>query len=215
MSNIMQSVFSNIYRTNNWGSGESRSGAGSTEHYTRGLRTNLPELINKLDIKTVLDAPCGDFNWMKYILPNLNVDYIGADVVPQLIWNNNKLYKSDTVNFMILDVTVDDLPNVDLMICRDCLFHFPNDEIHTFFENFIKSDIKYIFTTTHYNGGPPCLAPFENKDIQVGEYRHLDLFSEPFNLPEDVLYRTPDWVPPYNPREMVVFSREQIIERYG
>jgi hypothetical protein len=38
----------------------------------------------------LLDIPCGDFNWMKLL--NLGVDYIGADIVGELIAENRRRF---------------------------------------------------------------------------------------------------------------------------
>ena len=58
-------VFDKIYEKNTWGSEESRSGPGSTEKQTRRIREALPTILNNFGIKSMLDLPCGDWNWMK------------------------------------------------------------------------------------------------------------------------------------------------------
>jgi hypothetical protein len=55
----------------------------------------------------------------------------------------------------------------------------------------------------------------ENIDVPTGEYRPLDFFARPFNLPKDVLARIVDYVEPFEPREMCLWSREQIAEAMG
>ena len=55
--------------------------------------------------------------------------YTGADIVEELVKNNNKKYKNSNINFLTLDITKDKLPNVDLIFSRDCLVHLDNDEI--------------------------------------------------------------------------------------
>jgi hypothetical protein len=46
---------------------------------TATLRQELPRLLNAFQISTVLDLPCGDFNWIQQV--PLKVDrYIGADI---------------------------------------------------------------------------------------------------------------------------------------
>src|SRR4051812_10120929 len=69
-------VFTEIYRRQLWGSGETVSGYGSTIAGTEPLRTALPLLLRKLGVRTLIDIPCGDFNWMRKV--ELEVDeYIG------------------------------------------------------------------------------------------------------------------------------------------
>src|ERR1700759_5255204 len=57
-------IFETIHRANLWSKGESASGPGSSLAYTHNLRTQLPDLLARFSIRTIYDAPCGDFNWM-------------------------------------------------------------------------------------------------------------------------------------------------------
>ena len=167
------SVFGTIYNNRSWGEGESISGPGSSLHETRYLRHELPILLEEYKIKSILDLPCGDFNWMKEIDLS-NYDYIGADIVPELI-DFNKL-RFPEVNFMVMNLLEDDLPKVDLIICRDCLFHFPFNKIKEALANFKKSGSKYLLTTSH------AWRTFPAKDIEFGDFRKINLQREPINL---------------------------------
>lgn len=51
----------------NEGNSESKSGGGSTISSTTTLRHFLPIFFQKYNIKTILDIPCGDYNWMKMV----------------------------------------------------------------------------------------------------------------------------------------------------
>src|SRR5688500_9944719 len=69
-------AFTWIYWTNHWGSSESVSGTGSTERETRVVRTVLPVLVRRHQIRSLLDVPCGDCNWIRAI-DFAGIDYIG------------------------------------------------------------------------------------------------------------------------------------------
>lgn len=209
MTQKLTKVFKSIYNENKWHNEESKSGAGSTVEYTKNIRDCIPGIIEQFKIKSILDAPCGDFNWMKLLLPTVDVKYTGGDIVPGLI-EENKKYETKKIKFIVLDITQDVLPKADLMICRDCLFHLPNFYITSFFRNFLDSNISYLLTTTHVND-----KSFENTDIKIGGFRKIDLFSEPFSLDKNVIYRIDDYIDGFPPREMVLFSRDQILKRYG
>jgi hypothetical protein len=57
---------------------ETACGAGSTMRVTAQLRFSLPGLLEFCGIKKLLDAPCGDCNWISRTdLPG--VEYIGMD----------------------------------------------------------------------------------------------------------------------------------------
>src|SRR5215204_2321496 len=59
-----EQVFNQIYHRNHWGSLESVSGPGSELATTAEVRQGLSTLLTDLSIKSMLDAPCGDFNWI-------------------------------------------------------------------------------------------------------------------------------------------------------
>src|SRR3954451_1153147 len=66
-------VFQLAYATRAWGSAESGSGQGSELAATENMRAYLPELFQRLQVSKFLDAPCGDWNWMR------RVDLSGVD----------------------------------------------------------------------------------------------------------------------------------------
>lgn len=74
-------VFSRIYRENHWASAETRSGVGSEMGRTQSVRERLPWLFDVLGAKSVLDAGCGDLNWMQHV--EAQVEYVGVDIVPE------------------------------------------------------------------------------------------------------------------------------------
>lgn len=114
--------FTRIYERNYWKGSDSTSGTGSSIEYTANLRSQLPRLFARFSIKSIVDAPCGDFNWMRDVVSNTSVDYTGGDIVKPLTQQLKEIYTSDAVRFLHLDITKDPLPHADLMICRDCLF---------------------------------------------------------------------------------------------
>lgn len=199
-------IFISIYNNNWWGSSESFSGTGSTLAYTAKIRKELPDLFKKFSIKTIYDAPCGDFNWMKIFLNSVDINYIGADIVPKLIEKNCTKYSTKKVEFRIKNIIEDRFPAADLWICRDCFIHFSFKDIFLTLENFASSDIPYLLTTTHIN-----TKGFKNMDIKTGDVRVLDLFSYPFFLPRDCLYFIDDWEGKDHPKQLVLFSQHQII----
>jgi 2-polyprenyl-3-methyl-5-hydroxy-6-metoxy-1,4-benzoquinol methylase len=203
-TNDTEYKFTWIYKNNYWGY-ESVSGTGSTLSYTENIRQQLPKLISQFNIKSVLDAPCGDFGWMKILLPKLNVNYIGADIVKELIESHKTNYQNEVVKFITLDLITDKFPKSDLMICRDCLFHLSYDDIWSVLLNFVNSDTTYLLTTTHKNK-----YNFKNTNIQTGDYRMIDLFSHPFNFPTNPLARIDDGMELKQEKEMCLFTKEQI-----
>jgi hypothetical protein len=175
-----QQIFSRMYEKNSWANADSYSGAGSDLTQTRAIRAALVELVDSLGIETMLDAPCGDYFWMRTL--NLKLRrYVGADIVPSLIDANRQKYGSDTVQFEKLDVTRDALPRSDLILCRDCLVHLPLEPALDALRNFKKSGSKYLLTTTY-----PGLLKANKQLIITGNWRALDLTLPPFSFPAPV-----------------------------
>ena len=193
--------FTEIYKLLWWQSKESVSGVGSELAQTEDIRKHLPILLKTLSIESVFDAPCGDFNWMKYVLSSCQVNYIGGDIVLPIVDNLNKTYVSENIRFIHIDLTKDLYPTADLMIVRDCFVHLSFADTKAFIRNFVDSDIKYLLASTYVN-----LNYFENRDIKTGDFRGVDLFSEPYNFPKDVLSRFPD----RTNIEMCLWNKEQI-----
>ena len=201
----LKHVFETIARTNHWGNQESVSGDGSTLFYTHNLRRELSRFLREFEIASLLDAPCGDFNWMREVDFPAGVDYIGGDIVPAIVTANNAKYAGPGRRFVEFDIASTPFPQVDLWFCRDCLFHLPFEAIRAAFRGFVASKSKFVMTTTHINA-----VGFANRDIEAGDFRLLDLYARPFHLPREVLFRIADYVHPYPPREMCVWSREQV-----
>lgn len=167
-------VFTRFYRQRTWGTSETVSGAGSTLEITAKLRKELPELVESLEVQTMLDIPCGDFHWMKEAVFE-NVHYIGADIVRELIEINQKRYSASNRNFLHLDIIKDQLPDVDLIFCRDCFIHLSNKEIIQALENIRRSGARYLMTTTF-----PEIR--NNKTITTGSFRPVNMELPPFLL---------------------------------
>lgn len=175
---LPEEVFSKIYVDNSWKSIESISGPGSTLAATLKLREGLEELLKKFQIKTLLDVPCGDFHWMKTVNMETISIYLGIDIVEELILNNSRQYQNGKYFFRKGNLITDCMPSVDLLFCRDCLVHFPYQEVFQAISRIIESGSKYLLTTTFLN--------WKNKDIKMGGWRPINLCEEPFNFPEPI-----------------------------
>ena len=198
-------IFSSIWRSNYWGSAESNSGPGSTTDQARILIEELPKLFESLEVRTILDAPCGDLNWMRYILEGAQYKYLGGDIVGKLVHNNQKRYGTEKISFCKLDITNDELPVADLWLCRHTLFHFSYRDIYLTLKQFVDSDIKFFLTTN-------CITPagFTNSDILTGDWRRLNLFLPPFNFPQDSVWEIDDFVHPTPPTTLTLWTKDQI-----
>jgi hypothetical protein len=169
--------FARKAQKNSWKDTESRSGPGSNWANTAGVRAGLPVLCTNLAIRSMLDIPCGDFYWMKEL--DLGLDrYIGADIVDELI-QANQVYASGQKAFLVLDLLKDDLPQVDLVFCRDCWIHFSFKDIFHSIANIKRSGSVYLCTTTYTRLD-------KNRDILTGEWHPINLQIPPFSFPTPI-----------------------------
>ena len=174
----VEQVFNLIYKKNYWKGKDSISGIGSGEQQTKILRRELNKIIEREDVQSILDLPCGDFFWMSK-LNFKDVNYIGGDIVNEIIEFNNKKYASSGLTFKKLNILKDELPIMDLIFCRDCLVHFSFEDIFLALDNICKSGSKYLLTTTFTERD-------KNEDIVTGLWRPLNLLKPPFNFPSPI-----------------------------
>jgi hypothetical protein len=198
-------IFEDIMTLNRWGSEESRCGPGSSLAYTVNLRQQLEVFLRAFEIKSFFDAPCGDFNWMRHVPFPDGVEYIGGEIAPSLVAENQLKYASASSKFIRFDVSADAFPRADVWFCRDCLFHLPTALVFKALRSFCESGTQLLMMTNHLN-----TTGFANSDIPAGEFRLIDFYSEPYNLPRDILFRIADYVHPFPQREMCVWTREQV-----
>jgi len=172
----LQERFERIYSTNLWSDPETRSGVGSSLDSTAVVRAELPKALRELDARVLLDVPCGDFTWMKRVDLS-GIEYIGGDIVPSIIEENQRLHTTESRSFIHLDLTRDELPDADVLLCRDCLVHLSYANIRAVFANISRSNIRYVLMTSFPGRGG-------NYDVVDGDWRTLDFQAPPFSLPE-------------------------------
>jgi hypothetical protein len=202
-----RSVFSKIFKDRGWGDEESVSGIGSRMEQTESIRRELPRIIAQYKIQRLFDAPCGDLNWIKPVLLEAQVDYVGGDIVPDVVELARRNSPDPRFEFKVFDITQDAFPTADVWLCRDVLFHLSYANIWKAFENFCRSEIGLMLVTTHTANN------IENYDIWTGDFRLLDLFKPPFSLPKSIVVdRFPDYADPMPERDMVLLRRQDLTQ---
>ncbi|UWU90186.1 class I SAM-dependent methyltransferase [Bradyrhizobium sp. CB1015] len=168
--------FERIERTNLWGAAGSVSGLGSEDLATAAIRDALPPLLQRLGVRSLLDAPCGDAGWIRRV--KLDLDYIGIDIVPSLIAANNRRVADGELagRFLVADITRDSLPRADLILCRDCLVHLSFQNIARATARFRESGAQYLLVTTFPEWD-------DNHDCEDGDWRALNMEKAPFGWP--------------------------------
>jgi hypothetical protein len=176
----MKDVFHKIIFNNHWAADNTLCGRGSTMEATQNLRTELPGFLQRYEITSMIDAPCGDFSWMSTVEFPPGFKYIGGDVVPELINQNKSKYPD--VEFVEFDITSGTVPDVDLFFCRDCLIHLKIEDVWKTIDNLARSNVKYVMFTNY-------MGMDQNYDVvKTGDYRWIDMTLPPYNFPEPIDY---------------------------
>lgn len=170
-------IFTTIYQSRLWGA-ENPSGPGSLDKFVEPLWRELPILFQDLGVESIVDLGCGAFNWINNALPESGINYLGCDIVEDLIENLSVSKSNDWTKFKVLDAVTDPIPKADLVVCRSVLFHLSNDDIIKTIENIKKSESEWLLTTSFTYRGLPV-----NEDIKTGGFRRINLELSPFNLP--------------------------------
>ena len=132
--------FTNIYDNNIWGEG---SGGGSSIESTVLYREYLQKFLKEKNISSVIDYGCGD--WQSSHLINFDgIEYLGIDCVDSVIDNNTIKYSKDNIKFKVLYQLEEFFDyKADLLILKDIIQHWTNQEVDYFLPNVIKN-FKYV-----------------------------------------------------------------------
>ena len=176
----LQKKFTNVYNKNLFNGFESRSGNGSDLTQTKVLRELLPELLKLFNIKSILDLPCGDFNWMRKLDLN-GIQYTGGDVVESMVQGLNFNYQSSTRKFQVIDIVRQAPDKYDAIFCRDLFVHLSDKDILRALRNIKLSGSTYLFTTTFTRSSANKKLPLLKRGVK---WRTINLELPPWNFPK-------------------------------
>jgi hypothetical protein len=175
-----RAVFTQAYSSASWGSQESGSGTGSELRATEIVREWLPGVLSRLGARSLLDAPCGDWNWMQYVDLSALDDYYGIDIVQPVIEKNASKFGGPHRHFAVADLTCDALPTAEAILCRDTLVHVSYQDTAKILANFATTGAKWLLLNTY----PEVIC---NRNQFTGKrWRRLNLRLKPFEFPEPV-----------------------------
>jgi SAM-dependent methyltransferase len=161
-------VFDEIYRSNAWEGVESLSGPGSGSDATRALIPQLLALIERLEVKSVLDVGCGDGYWT----PDLP-GYIGVDVSQMAI--DLARVRHPERDYRI-DLEGAPLERCDLALVRHVMQHLSLEDGRWLLTRVRASGAQWLLATTYMKGA--------NRNVETGDGYHIDLRKPPFDLGE-------------------------------
>ncbi len=177
-----QSVFSHVYEQRLWGVNEDHtpsSGWGSLPQFVIPYKQFLVDFMRENQIHSIVDVGCGDWIFSRQIDWS-SIQYTGVDVVADVIERNLFQFSAPNITFLHGDLLHMDLPEADLLVCKDVLQHLTNADIHLFLTKLKK--FKYCLITNDFFTDAEMVGP-ENRDIPYrGPHRPLDLTKPPFNV---------------------------------
>jgi SAM-dependent methyltransferase len=173
-------VFESVYARQEWGTnarGEGTSGSGSTLGFTRLYRVFLQDFLAAHDIRSVVDAGCGDWEFSQAI-DWTRIDYLGVDIVPSVIEANRQRFGKANVRFAVADIVRDELPPADLLLVKDVLQHLSDADISRFLAQLPR--YRHVLIVNDVQPDSLTALPV---DIRTGGYRPIDLTRPPHGLP--------------------------------
>jgi hypothetical protein len=178
----LEERFSLIYRSNYWGSRESRSGEGSEMREAASVIPFLLQALKNNDLKVIIDLGCGDCNWIRNIFSSQHISYHGYDIVEEVIRSNCDRFANDRINFHSANITSCEIICGDVILLKDVLIHFSFYDIDRLLRNILRTNFHFVVLTSQQT------YPFGgNVDILSGDYRPLDFRKPPFSLPEEMI----------------------------
>jgi SAM-dependent methyltransferase len=184
-------AFTQIYDSNAWGCGSGHSSPA----YSAPYMAMLADFMRNNGVRTVVDLGCGDWQHSR-AMDWSGIRYRGFDVVESVIAANTKRFSSDTVTFHLLRQMAE-LPDADLVICKDVLQHVPNADVAAHLDLLLHHYKFAIITNDISCTRDGCAEDNTNLDIPVGAYRQLQLDLPPFNRKVASLLQWPITDPPY------------------
>lgn len=204
-SQIVETVFEFYAASGHWlddARPESLSGPGSSLHYTSEFRRRFERFLAASNCRSLLDAPCGDFNWMREVRLPDGMRYFGGEISQTLTLANRRAYGSADRLFFPINLISEPLPQADIWLCRDCLFHLSFDHIAAVLRNAARANFKYCLLSSHCNK--------INHEIVTGEFREVNLLKAPFHFPEPIA-RLPDYIDGFPERYVGVWAADQLL----
>jgi Methyltransferase domain len=183
-------AFQRVYASQAWGSAEQfDSGLGSIGNVADEYCRFVGDFIRCHNVKTVADLGCGDFRIGQRIMSESGVDYVGVDIVPELIERNRKQFPG--VRFECLNLLTDNLPAADLCLIRQVFQHLSNAEIQSALRNISHYPMALI--SEHVPAFPKSLNRDKPHGPDIRAFWGSGVYLEhpPFSYPIDKSWEVP------------------------
>lgn len=188
-----EKTFRDVYRHNKWGTDNISaffSGVGSRGAPVSTYVENILPILSELGKEKlrVVDLGCGDFVVGKELLKNKpKIQYIGCDIVPEIISSHINNHASENVSFQHIDIVSQELPDGEVCLVRQVFQHLPNDDITAVLKKLSKYKRVIITEAQPFEKvGAPNPDKKVGADIRfdwkTGRGRGIELNLPPWNL---------------------------------
>jgi hypothetical protein len=169
---------------------------------TAELRSQLPELFFKHNIKSIFDAGANDASWQVQTIGQ-HVQYHAGDHDHFAVLRAKELYPD--LDIQLHDMTQDPFTAVDLLFVRDVTIHMNNFYKRRLLKNWLSSSIPWLLTTQIQN----CHENLD-QDQQPGDwyFAEINWHLDPWYFPPAV-EKIKDFI---DQRFMCLWHRDQIQE---
>lgn len=187
----LEQTFTKIYREKLWSSQKNQefsSGGGTYDKMSIKYIDLVSRYIKNNRIKSIVDIGCGDFFVMRSIIENTKINYIGCDIVEELINFNNKMFARENIKFIKLDAVSEPLPDAEMCCVRQVLQHLDNKQISMIIDKLKK--YKVVLITEHIpslNKVHPNIDKTAGPDIRLYYNSGVYIDKYPFNLDTQIV----------------------------
>lgn len=182
---LTQQVMQQVYANRLWGSNNTLFYSGEGSHLEEIVKPYIKSLVNFLKTfskpPVLCDLGCGDFNIGQQLVPYTS-QYIGIDIVPELITYNKDTYQSKNIIFYCKDLSKDSLPVANCAILRQVLQHLSNTEIQSILNKL--DQYQYVIITEHLPIGDfkPNIDIISGQGIRIKKKSGVVVQEAPFNF---------------------------------
>jgi SAM-dependent methyltransferase len=171
---LATTTFTSIYNKNFWSKG---SGPGSTPEYTSTYRESLIATLRRLNVTTILDVGCGDWQFSR-LIDWTGFNYTGIDCVKFLIDNHNNMFGKANIKFVHHDILTQEWmlsspssPRIDAVILKDVIQHWPDADMKRILAS-LRTQARWLLVTN-------CADQKDGHDIPLGGFRSLSHKMQP------------------------------------
>ena len=174
------------------GGGEFCSGFGSDDDFGKPYAEWVTRFAAQRNIRKIVDLGCGDFRVGRRICAAYQGEYIGVDVVPDVVEYNQYRFGSKTVAFHCANIIEDELPAGDICLIRQVFQHLSNPQIKVVLDRCRM--YAYLLVTEDVYVGPrtrPNVDKPHGADNRFYDRSGVYLDLPPYSLPTKTVLEMP------------------------